>query len=114
MVGFQLYLPPAGKIVLAGNFTRSESSNIAQTIAEGGDRRETFRIAHYYDINLFVDFTGAVRGALSFQRTTQTYGTNDWAEGAGPNEKNDRSRSVASSSFDRPFARAVRLRFQAP
>jgi hypothetical protein len=90
MVGFQLYLPPAGKIVLAGNFTRSESSNVEQTIAEGGDPARTFRIAHYYDINLFADFTSAVRGALSFQRTTQTYGTNDWSEGAGPNEKNDR------------------------
>jgi hypothetical protein len=90
MVGFQLYLPPSGKIVLAGNYTRSESKNVAQSIAEGGDPARTFRIAQYYDVNLFVDFTSAVRGALSFQRTTQTYGLPDGSEGAGADEKNNR------------------------
>ncbi len=89
MVGFQLYLPPAGRVVLAGNYTRAESDNVEQSIAEGGDPARTFRIAQYYDANLFVDFTGAIRGGLSYQHTKQTYGLSDGSEGAG-DEKNDR------------------------
>jgi len=55
MVGFQLYLPPVCKLVLAANDARGKSDNIGQSIAEGGDPARTFKLSQYYDANVFVD-----------------------------------------------------------
>jgi hypothetical protein len=73
MVGFQLYLPPAGKLVLAANYTRGKSDNIGQSIPEGGDPTRTFKQSEYYDANVFVDVTPAVRAAASYQVIRQKY-----------------------------------------
>jgi hypothetical protein len=73
MVGFQLYLPPGGKIVLTGNYTRARSDNIGQDIPEGGDPARTFKVAEYYDANLFFDITPAFRTGGSYQLIRQRY-----------------------------------------
>ena len=73
MAGFQLYLPPSGKLVLTGNYTRAKSDNIAQSVEEGGDPFRTFKVAEYYDANVFVDFTSAIRAGASLQYTRQRY-----------------------------------------
>jgi hypothetical protein len=78
MAGFQAYLPPSGKIVIAANYTRGKSDNVGQTIAEGGDPARTFKVSEYYDANLFVDVTSAVRGALSYQYIRQRYVDGGW------------------------------------
>ncbi|SRR6266545_1706092 len=73
MAGFQLYLPPGGKLVLTGNYTRGKSDNIGQSAPEGGDPSRTFKVAEYYDGNVFVDITAAVRAGASFQYVRQRY-----------------------------------------
>jgi hypothetical protein len=73
MVGFQLYLPPGGKIVVTGNYTRARSDNIGQDIPEGGDPARTFKVSEYYDANLFFDITSAVRTGASYQLIRQRY-----------------------------------------
>jgi hypothetical protein len=73
MAGFQLYLPPGGKIVLTGNFARSRSDNIGQDIPEGGDPARTFKVSEYYDANLFFDITPSTRVGGSYQLIRQRY-----------------------------------------
>jgi hypothetical protein len=73
MIGFQLYLPPGGKIVVTGNFTRARSDNIGQDIPEGGDPTRTFKVAEYYDANLFFDITPSIRTGGSYQVIRQRY-----------------------------------------
>ncbi len=77
MAGFQYYLPPTGRLFLAGNVTHAESKNIAQLYPRGGTEVGLLTyIAHksdYYDINLFWDATPAVRVGASLQYTTVEY-----------------------------------------
>jgi hypothetical protein len=74
MAGFQYYLPIArGNVVLTGNYTHSESPNLAQTILQGGDPARTFDKANYYDLTLFVDWMRAFRTGLSWQRIEQKF-----------------------------------------
>jgi hypothetical protein len=95
MLGFQLYLPPSGRLVLTGNHTRAKSDNLALTsdvmeqIAQGGDPARTFSSAEYYDANLFFDVTPAVRAALSYQLIKQKF-LNAETSSNGGNEKNQR------------------------
>jgi hypothetical protein len=77
VIGFQYYLPPTGRLFLAGNVTHSDSKNIAKLYPRGGTEVGLLTyIAHrsdYYDINLFWDATPAVRLGASLQYTTVEY-----------------------------------------
>jgi hypothetical protein len=78
MVGAQLYLPPETKLVITANYARGKSDNIGQEIPEGGDPARTFKVSEYYDANVFVDVTPAVRLAASYQYIRQRYVDNGW------------------------------------
>jgi hypothetical protein len=82
MVGLQYFLPVlAGRLALAGNFTRAKSNNLQQQgtpdfIAEknaGGDPTRTFKQSDYYDVNLFLEITRPLKLGLSWQHTEQTF-----------------------------------------
>jgi hypothetical protein len=73
MVGFQYFLPPSGKVILTGNYSRGKSNNIGQSDTEGGDPHRTFRQSDYFDVNVFADLTPSLRLGLSFQRVQQTF-----------------------------------------
>jgi hypothetical protein len=78
MVGAQLYLPPETKLTITANYARGKSDNIGQDIPEGGDPARTFKVSEYYDANIFVDVTPAVRLAASYQYIRQRYVDNGW------------------------------------
>ncbi len=109
MVGFQYYVPPAGKIVLSANYSRSKSDNIVnntclapgqggmpgvaggprqpctldQMIDLGDDPSRTFVQSDYYDANIFADITPAIRAGVSWQHVQQKFADDG-------KEKNDR------------------------
>jgi hypothetical protein len=78
MVGAQLYLPPETKLAITANYARGKSDNIGQSIPEGGDPARTFKVSEYYDANVFIDATPAVRFALSYQYIRQRYVDEGW------------------------------------
>jgi hypothetical protein len=80
MAGLQYFLPPSGKLILTGNFSASKSTNLAQSVPDGGDPSRTFYKALYYDANVFADVTPAVRMALSYQHIGQTFVANNGKE----------------------------------
>jgi hypothetical protein len=74
MGGVQYFLPIAkGRVILSANYTHSQSPNLVQPIARGGDPARTFNQANYYDVNLFIDWTRAVRTGISYQRIDQRF-----------------------------------------
>ena len=77
MAGFQYYLPPTGRLFLAGNVTHALSKNIADLFPRGGTEVGLLtyiaRQSTYYDMNLFWDATPAVRIGASVQYTTMEY-----------------------------------------
>ncbi len=78
MVGVQVYLPPETKLAVTANYARGKSDNIGQDIPEGGDPARTFKVSEYYDANVFIDATPAVRFALSYQYIRQRYVDEGW------------------------------------
>ena len=77
MAGFQYYLPPTGRLFVAGNVTHAFSKNIASLYPVGateiGLLTYIARQSTYYDANLFWDATPAVRIGASVQYTTMEY-----------------------------------------
>jgi hypothetical protein len=77
MVGIQYYLPPAGRVILAANFTESYSGNMGALYPKGGLEIMLFsrvaKLSRYADANVFFDLTPAVRLGGSFQYTTTEY-----------------------------------------
>jgi hypothetical protein len=77
MVGLQYYLPPTGRIILAGNLTEAYSKNMAQLYPRGGAEinlpTRVAQLSRYADANVFFDVTPAVRVGGSFQYTTTEY-----------------------------------------
>jgi hypothetical protein len=71
-VGLQYYLPPAGKVQLALNYTQGEAGQL--TADNGWAMYRTFsRKGRYIDANLFFDVTAALRLGLSYQNNRHTY-----------------------------------------
>jgi hypothetical protein len=70
MVGLQYYLPPAGKLWLAANYSHMSSGNIAQLAAPAA----VFVRSDWLDGNLFWDLTPAVRFGLEYAYFRQTRG----------------------------------------
>ncbi|WP_437630221.1 hypothetical protein [Sorangium sp. So ce854] len=72
MVGLQYYLPPSGRVSLSANYTQGWNDRVT---AENGyrDLRTAYRASRYIDGNVFIDITPAIRTALSFQYSEQTF-----------------------------------------
>ncbi|AUX22586.1 uncharacterized protein SOCEGT47_030900 [Sorangium cellulosum] len=72
MVGLQYYLPPAGRVSVAANYTQGWSDHLT---AENGysDLRTAFSESRYVDGTVFVDITPAIRAGLSYQYSHQTF-----------------------------------------
>ncbi len=70
VVGLQYYLPPSGRIILAGNFTHSDSKNIADFFPNA---HGVFKESNYADGTLFFDVTPATRLGVSYQYLKQNF-----------------------------------------
>jgi hypothetical protein len=111
MAGLQYYLPVArGNVVVAANYTHSESPNLVQTAIQGGDPARTFNKADYVDVTLFVDWGRVFRTGLSWQRIQQNFragmvpdpenpGSTKLQENTNFKEKNDRFEFSAYAFF---------------
>jgi len=79
LVGVQYYLPPTGRVFVSGNYSRSDSSNIASLFHPDSTRQPwvnpltVFHASRYADANLFVDVTPPVRVGLSYQYVAQAF-----------------------------------------
>jgi hypothetical protein len=79
LVGVQYYLPPTGRVFVSGNYSRSDSSNIASLFHPDSPRQPwvnpltVFHASRYADANLFVDVTPTVRVGLSYQYVAQAF-----------------------------------------
>jgi hypothetical protein len=75
--GLQYYVPPAGRLMVAANFTYSYSPNMQNLYPMGGSEIELLGSiadrSYYGDVNLFFDATPAVRFGLSGQYTRVHY-----------------------------------------
>ena len=75
--GLQYYLPPAGRLIFAANFTQAHSKNIARLFPRGGAEIELLGsvadTSLYADANLFWDATPAARLGVSGQYTQVQY-----------------------------------------
>jgi hypothetical protein len=77
VIGAQYYLPPTGRVFVAGNISYGTSSNIASLFHPDSPRQPwvnplgVFRSSWYADGNLFVDITPPVRAGLSYQHVRQ-------------------------------------------
>lgn len=69
LAGFQYYLPPSGKVWIAGNYSHLESENAHLY----GAPNKVFDKQDWFDGNLFVDATANARFGVEFSRTQQTY-----------------------------------------
>ncbi|HUB09505.1 MAG TPA: hypothetical protein VMB50_21050 [Myxococcales bacterium] len=76
MLSAQLYLPPDGKLWLAGSYSNSLSDNIGQF---GGPTKVFFHEI-WWDANLFADVTPAVRLGFEFASFQETYGNGAQAQ----------------------------------
>jgi hypothetical protein len=76
-VGLQYYLPPAGRLSVAANYTQAHSTNLAKLFPMGGAEIELLGnvadTSRYADINVFWDATPTVRVGASGQYTTVVY-----------------------------------------
>ncbi len=70
MVSAQLYLPPEGRLWLAGAYSNTLSDNTGEL----GSAASSFWHETWWDANLFCDVTPAVRLGLEYAQFTQTYG----------------------------------------
>jgi len=70
ILGFQYYLPPSGRVWVAGNFSHMHSSNIADL----GNPASVFKTSNWFDGNLFWDATAAVRFGFEYAWFQQIYG----------------------------------------
>lgn len=77
LVGGQYYLPPSGRVWIAGNFGYAKSSNLAN-YSLAPEKIVTKYI--FWDALVFVNVTGPVTVAAEFARTTQTYGDDKQAK----------------------------------
>jgi hypothetical protein len=73
IVSLQYYLPPKGRIFVAGDYSQSNSDNIAQGVT-GGALGRLFTQSQYVEVNLFVDITQAVRTGAAWEKVIQTMG----------------------------------------
>ena len=69
MVGLQYYLPPSGKVWLSANLSHMSSDNAD----DYGAATKVFNASTWYDGNLFIDVTPAVRLGAEFAVFDQTY-----------------------------------------
>jgi len=72
VVGLQYYLPPAGRISLAANYSHGTSVNMPRLIGPSA-AKQVYKQSRYFDANVFFDITPAVRTGLSYQLTMQTF-----------------------------------------
>jgi hypothetical protein len=77
ILGLQYYLPPAGKIWVAANYSHMKSGNIDSAWANTTAR--VFKQSEWFDGNLFWDATPAARFGVEYAHYRQTYG--DGVEG---------------------------------
>jgi hypothetical protein len=73
IVCLQYYLPPKGRIFVAGDYSQSNSNNIAQGVT-GPALGKLFTQSQYIEVNLFVDITLAVRAGTAWEKVIQTMG----------------------------------------
>jgi hypothetical protein len=73
IVCLQYYLPPKGRIFVAGDYSQSNSNNIAQGL-KGAALGKVFTQSQYIETNLFVDVTLAVRMGAAWEKIIQTMG----------------------------------------
>jgi hypothetical protein len=66
----QFYLPPEGKIWIAGSYSNSLSDNIG----EFGKSTAVFFHEIWWDVNVFAEVTPSVRLGLEYANFNQTYG----------------------------------------
>jgi hypothetical protein len=76
-LGLQYYLPPAGRLLFAANYTQSQSDNLAKLFPQGNSfvelRATMADLSRYVDANLFWDATPALRFGISGQYTQVEY-----------------------------------------
>jgi hypothetical protein len=73
IVCLQYYLPPKGRIFIAGDYSQSNSNNIARGVT-GAALGKLYTQSQYVEVNLFVDITVAVRTAAAWEKVIQTMG----------------------------------------
>jgi hypothetical protein len=71
IVGLQYYLPPNGKVFLAGNYSHLHSSNVTELAANPAN---VFQTSNWFDVNLFWDAFTSVRFGIEYEWFEQTYG----------------------------------------
>jgi hypothetical protein len=76
VVDLQYYLPPSGRMLLALNYTQSESTNMADLFAKSAT---AFKESQYFDGNVFFDVTPSVRVGAGYQFLMQTFVDNSTA-----------------------------------
>jgi hypothetical protein len=89
MVGTQYYLPPSGRIWLAGNYGFAKSSNIASYALTPAKIVTKYT---FWDAVVYVNVVGPATVAAEFARETQTYGD-------GTTAKNNRLMMSAFYAF---------------
>jgi hypothetical protein len=70
IVSAQLYLPPQGKLWVAGSYSNSYSDDSGEL----GAAKSVFGHEIWWDANLFADLTPAVRLGFEYSQFRQTYG----------------------------------------
>jgi hypothetical protein len=70
IVGLQYYLPPSGALWISGNYSHTNSPNIDEL---GANPNRVYRVANWFDANVFWDVTHAVRLGLEYAWTEQRY-----------------------------------------
>jgi hypothetical protein len=78
LVGLQFYLPPQGKLWLAGNFSQMDSDNVTNFLAASATSASqytnaVFTKSRWADVNLFWDATPAVRFGVEYSWFWQLY-----------------------------------------
>jgi hypothetical protein len=74
LVGFDYYLPPTGRVILAANYSQGDSNKMQDLY--GSTSKTIFKSAKYVDTTLFWDVTPAARLGLGYQLTMQTFADN--------------------------------------
>ena len=72
VVTLQYYLPPKGRLFVATNYTQAQSSNVA-SLTDPSQVARVYKLARYFDANVFFDVTPALRAGLSYHLTFQRF-----------------------------------------
>lgn len=73
MVSGQIYLPPSGKLWLAGAYSNSFSDNMGEFVSPKDAGKKAFNHEIWWSASLLADVTPATRFGLEYQSAKQTY-----------------------------------------